>query len=155
MSCASATRGSELARTGYSLVELLGALALSGLLAALALPNLRELVQPWALDGGSRQVAAAFQSARQRAIARNVRHRLVFLPPRALRLEREAKPGVFVVDGSAQALPSPVSLGKIKPKMPTFDTRGILLEPASVSMRTSPSHKRTVSVNVLGRTTIQ
>jgi type II secretory pathway pseudopilin PulG len=140
---------------GYSLIELLGALALSGLLTALAVPSLRQLAAPWALDGASRQVAAAFQAARQRAIARNVRHRLRFTAPRSFRLERETKAGGFVVDGGVQTLPRTVSLGGIGAKTPTFDTRGILTQPASVSIRVSKKSKRTVAVNVLGRTTIK
>ena len=142
-------------RAGYSLVELLGAVALTGILAGLAVPNLRALAAPWALDGASRQVAAAFQAARQRAIARNVRHRLTFLPPGSLQLERETSAGVFTADGAVQALPPGITLGAFTPKAPTFDTRGILTEPASVAVRASKTSERRVAVNVLGRTTIE
>lgn len=140
---------------GFSLLELLSAIALVGVTAALAVPNLRQLTAPWALDGASRQVASAFQVARQRAITRNVRYRLKFAAPRTFQLERETKRGKFVAEGGAQELPAVVSLGVIKPKTPTFDTRGILAQQAQVSMRTSEKSARTVVVNVLGRTTIE
>jgi type II secretory pathway pseudopilin PulG len=140
---------------GFSLLELVTVCALAAALLGMAVPNLRRLAAPWALRGATRQVAAGFHVARQRAITRNARYRLRFRAPRGFVLEREIAPGRFTAEGGLQQLPRGARLGRVRPREPVFDTRGMLAQTARVPIVAEAGGRRTVTVNVLGRTSIQ
>lgn len=139
---------------GVSVLDLLTATALSATVLATAVPNLRTLRMPFALSGAARQVAADLQGARQRAIARNARYRVTFTAPGSYVLERETAPGSFTPDGGVQKLPSGATLGTVTPGNPIFDTRGMLTGTVTVPVSTANGKSRTVTMNVLGQTTI-
>ena len=65
---------------GVTVVELVVALSLSGLLIVFAFLQLRPLMAQVRLDSGARQVVADLQVARMRAIAQNRRFRVIFHP---------------------------------------------------------------------------
>lgn len=140
---------------GVTILEVLTATALSGLLVAIAIPNLRRLVGPWALRAASQQIAADLQSTRFRAIASNVRYRVSFdTTARTYVIERETLPNTWVTEGARQTLPAAASLGTVTPVAPIFDTRGMLAATVSVPVSVPGTGARTVTINVLGNTTI-
>jgi len=154
-------RTSERSRSqGFSLLDALTGIAVGALLLGLAVPNLRTLGRPWSMDAGTRQVAAEIGAARMRSISRNQRHRIRFPttanPTQARNayvIERETTPGTFVEEGGLHTLPTGMSFGTIAVN-PVFDTRGMLPATVTIPILQQGSSPRTVTVNVLGQTTI-
>jgi prepilin-type N-terminal cleavage/methylation domain-containing protein len=139
---------------GVSLLEILIATAIFASLLGIGLPRLSRLRAPYALSGATRQVAAAMQAARMRAIARNVRYRVNFnTSAKTYTLEREVG-GSFVADSAPQMLPAGVSFGTISPGNPIFSTTGMLNAQVTVPVSVAGSGTRNVIINVLGKTTI-
>jgi prepilin-type N-terminal cleavage/methylation domain-containing protein len=63
---------------GFSLIELIVALALMGIAAAIALPNWNRLLPSYQLDSSARQVHSELYSIKMRAAAENVGFQLVY-----------------------------------------------------------------------------
>ena len=147
--------GVQAGERGASLLELLTATAIFATLLGVGIPNLVTLRAPYTLSAAVRQVAADLQLARQRAVARNARYRITFNGAAATyTLEREASPNSFVADSAVQPLPKGSTLGTVTPGNPVFDTRGMLAADVAVPITVTGAGTRTVTVNVLGRTTI-
>jgi hypothetical protein len=68
-------------------------------------------------------------------------------------IERENL-GVFVAESAPQPLPAGAQLGTVTPGNPIFDTRGMLAADVMVPVTVAGSGTRTVTINVLGKTTI-
>ena len=140
---------------GTTLLEVLVAASLSAILLAIAVPNLPGLGAPFTLRTVSQQVAADLIAARMRAIATDTPYRVAFNTAAATYvIQQETAPGTFVTEGGTRTLPAGVVLGPVAAN-PIFDTRGMLAAALAVPITVSPAGSRTVSVNVLGRTTIQ
>jgi Tfp pilus assembly protein FimT len=140
---------------GASLLEVLTATAIGLTLLGIGIPRLSQMRAPYALAAASRQVATDLQSARLRAIARNARYRVRFdASAKTYVFERETTVNTFVADGATQKLPAGVSLTAPSPANPIFDTRGMLPADVTVSVSVPGAGTRTVTVNVLGRTTV-
>jgi prepilin-type N-terminal cleavage/methylation domain-containing protein len=56
---------------GFSLVEMLIVVAIVGVMAAVALPNIGQYIRNYKIKGGAQVVAGEFQAARSRAIMSN------------------------------------------------------------------------------------
>jgi len=63
---------------GFSTIELAVVLALSGLLAAIALPHWRRLVQSYQLNNSSRQIQSELHNLKSRAAAENVSFQMAY-----------------------------------------------------------------------------
>jgi Tfp pilus assembly protein FimT len=138
---------------GATIIDLLVGVGLTAVVLGTAIPNLRALTEPYTLDTASRVVAADFTVARMRAIAQNRRHRIVFDDDaRWWEVQAETAPNSFTVVGARRTLPVGADFGSINSN-PTFDTRGMLAAAFSLDVR-GDGRKRTVSVNVLGDTTV-
>jgi prepilin-type N-terminal cleavage/methylation domain-containing protein len=139
---------------GYTFIEMLIAMGVMALLLAIGIPRLSRLRAPYVMAGATRQIAADVILARQRAIARNAPYRLNFnVANGTYQLERQV--GVaWVADGAVQRLPNGVSLGTITPGNPGFDSRGLAAADVTIPVMVTGATTRTVTINVLGRTTI-
>jgi Tfp pilus assembly protein FimT len=136
-----------------TLLEVMVACAVFAVLYAIAVPNLQAMRAPYALEGMAYQVAAHIDMARQRAIARNARHRVVFTTS-GYRLERETTANNFVSASGTFPVPHGITIGTPSPSNPTFNTRGMLA--ANVTLPLSgDSGTKTVTINVLGRSKVQ
>lgn len=138
---------------GATLLEILSATAILATLLAIGAPNLRQLRGPYALRSAGRQVVADLQMARQRAITRNARIRVAYAPD-GYRLERETSPGTWTTDSAFMPLPHPAAVGAVDPGNPIFDSRGMLATDVTVPIVVDGTGTRTVTINVLGRTTL-
>ena len=67
------------ARHGFSVLELVVALALAGILAAIALPGWSRLLPSYQLDGSVRQVQSELHNIKMRAAAENAGFQLAYL----------------------------------------------------------------------------
>src|SRR2546428_11525598 len=109
---------------------------------AIGLPNRSRLRSPYTLGGAARQIAAALQATRQRAIARNVRYRINFDTAHAsYTIERE-QAGNWVSDSAPQPLPTRAQLGNVTPNNTIFETRGMLAAQGSVPVTVTGSGTR-------------
>jgi hypothetical protein len=99
-------------------------------------------------------ITTDLQGARQRAIARNVRYRVNFDVAHATYTIEREQAGAWVTDSAPQPLPNGVTLGTVSPSNPIFDTRGMVAAQVTVPVTVTGSGTRTVTVNVLGKTTI-
>ena len=136
---------------GTSLIEVLTATAIFGMVLAIGVPNLVRLRAPYASVNAARQIAADLQAARLRAIARNARVRVIFGAD-AYRVERE-EGGAWIADGGTVPLPGTATVA-VAPDDPVFDSRGMLAAPVTLTVGAPQAHDHTVSINVLGHTTV-
>ena len=137
-----------------TLLEVLVACAVVAVLYAIAVPNLQAMRAPYALEGTAYQVAAHIDMARQRSIARNARHRVVFTTS-GYHLERETTPNNFEVASGTFPPPHGVVIGTPSPGNPTFNTRGMLAGEITLPLSVDGGGTKTVTINVLGRSKIQ
>jgi prepilin-type N-terminal cleavage/methylation domain-containing protein len=63
---------------GYSLIELVVAVALAGILAAIALPSWNKLLPSYQLDSSARQFQSELHNIKMRAATENVGFQLVY-----------------------------------------------------------------------------
>jgi len=141
---------------GSSLIEVLIATSVGITLLGMGLPRLARLRQPYAIDGAARQIAAAVQVARQRAIARNASYRMVFdASARTYSVQRRSG-ATWVTDADlpAQSLPPGVQLGTVTPDNPVFSAAGTLGAQVTVPLSIVGARSRTVTINVLGKTNV-
>jgi Tfp pilus assembly protein FimT len=136
-----------------TLLEILVAMALFAVLYAIAVPNLQAMRAPYALESAVYQMASHLSMARQRAIARNQRHRVAFAAG-SYQIEREASPNTFVSDSATFAMPHDVVIGSPNPANPIFNSRGMLAANVSIAVSMTGVGTKTVTTNVLGNSTI-
>ena len=142
---------------GYTLIEILTATAILAALLAIGVPNLVSLGKPYALQSAPRQIAADLADARMHAIATNRRYRVTFNAGAGTWVvERETAPGsgTFTAASRMQKLPHGATLGTITPGNPEFTPQGMLQQQVSIPITVSGAGTKTVTVNVLGKTTI-
>jgi type II secretory pathway pseudopilin PulG len=139
-------------RRGASLLELLIGTAILATVLGIGVPSLLRLQGPYVLRAAAQQVAADLHLARQRAIARNTRYRVAF-GGTGYAVERETGPSTFVPD-LLQTLPHGAAFGSVSPGDPVFDTRGMLNANVTVPVTVEATGTKMVTINVLGRTTI-
>ena len=146
-------RGVRSGNRGASLLEVLTASAIMATVLGVGVPRVVMLRAPYALSGAAHQIVGDIELARQRAIARNKRFRVNFSSGSYV-LEREEAPNSFVADGATQMLPHGAMFGTVSPGNPVFDTRGMLTANTTVPVTVTGAGTKTVTINVLGRTTI-
>ena len=136
-----------------SLIDTLIASSVFATLVAAGLPTLTRIRAPYAVMGATRQIAAAIGSARQRAVSRNVSYRVQFdASAKTYTVQRQVG-GNWVQDEAPQKLPSGLGFGTI-PANPVVNPNGTLTAAVTIPVTATAAHTKTVSVNVLGQTTI-
>jgi prepilin-type N-terminal cleavage/methylation domain-containing protein len=139
--------------TAFTLIEVLVAMTLFGVLYAIAVPNLQAMRAPYALESATYEVASHLNMARQRAIATNKRHRVVF-GSTGYHIEREASPNTFVTVSGTFPVPHEVTIGSPNPSNPIYNSRGMLTGNVTLPISATGVGTKTVTINVLGQTTI-
>lgn len=136
---------------GYSVLEAMVVLAISGTVMATAVPTMVRLIASTALPAAVQQVGMDLQLARMQAIAQATRFQVVFeTTGNTYEIQREVAPDTFVNEGGMRTLPHPVQLMSAYPDAIVFDTRGRLSMPAQVQLSDGSGHYGGVALNVLG-----
>ena len=144
----------------FTVLELLVAIAIAGLVLAIAAPRLHALVPVYEVDRAARLLALDLERTRWLAIARNSRARLVVdLAAESWATEVEGPSGyatVFVRDlrsgvGFDPAASTRVASGRITL---VFEPRGNTATAATVALTAGESLRRRVILNSLGRARI-
>ena len=131
------------ARHGFSVLELVVALALVGILAAIALPGWSRLLPAYQLDGSVRQVQSELHSIKMRAAAQNAKFQLAYLA--------DASQYMIQSDGKVLATkPLPEGIVITKAGSISFSPRGTA-DANRVRLRSSTGLCKQVVVSATGR----
>lgn len=143
---------------GFSLLELLIALALAAALAGVAVVNGPRLLAGWRLAAAARQVVMELKIARARAILRSATHRVRFTAPgTTYRHERQRPSGTYDPIAPAARMPAGITIAAC-----TASGSGISFRPrgnagafGAVTLRNAYGEVRAVVVDIVGRTRVQ
>ena len=131
------------ARQGFSVLELVVALALVGILAAIALPGWSRLLPSYHLDGSVRQVQSELHAIKMRAAAQNAKFQLAYLA--------DASQYMIQSDGKVLATkPLPEGIVITKAGSISFSPRGTA-DGNTVRLRSSTGLCKQVVVSPTGR----
>jgi Tfp pilus assembly protein FimT len=100
------------------------ALALSGILGAIAIPNLAGQLPTYRLNAAARQIQSELHRIKSQAVAQNTEHRAVFLPPSSYRIERKIGTTTYASTGEIKPLPDGIIYGNASAKNISFTPRG-------------------------------
>ena len=139
------------AQNGFTFIELLVTMTIFSIVCAMAVPNFRQLGAPYAVRQAASQVAADFQAIRMRAIARNTSYRFQYTASTHTYQMQRLQAGNWVTERSSM-LPKGVEVGTVN-TTPIVNSRGMFTANVTIPL-TASGHSKTVTVNVLGKTTI-
>ena len=100
------------------------ALALSGILVAIAIPNLAGHLPAYRLNAAARQVQSELHRIKSQAVAQNTEHRAVFVPPSSYRIEKKTGTAAYEPTGENKTLPEGIFYGKVGAANISFTPRG-------------------------------
>jgi prepilin-type N-terminal cleavage/methylation domain-containing protein len=140
-------------QAGYSLIEVLVACAIAGVLMGSAVPRLPPMLASFALQNTTFQIVNDLRLARQRAVTTNGNGRLVFGSGN-YRMRRESPPeSGYVDDGVVQSVPTGITITS-NPVNPTFNSRGLTAAPYTITIANAYSTTKTITVTAIGRVTV-
>ena len=145
-------------RAGFTLLELLIALALVAALSALAVPGMGRMLAGWRLNAAARQVVMDLKLARGRAISESTTRRVRFpVPGRAYQHERQRPSGTYTAAGPATQLPDGVSVADCTAAGSGigFRPRGYAATFGTIRLRNDDGDERLVVVDIAGRMRVQ
>lgn len=143
---------------GFTLFELLIALALAGVLGAVAVPAVQRQLERLRLAAAARQVVMDLKLARARAIAGGAAQRVHFaVPGGSYQHERQRPGGAYAPTGPATALPDGVRVVDCTAAGDGigFRPRGHAITFGTVTLRDAAGDERRVVVDIAGRMRVQ
>jgi type IV fimbrial biogenesis protein FimT len=145
-------------RTGFTLLELLVALAIGAALSGIAILELQRALAGWRLNAAARQVIMDLKQARGRAIAESVTHRVRFTSPGSdYQLERQRPTGAYTAVGPATNLPDGIAVVECTALGASvgFRPRGHAATFGTIRLRNGSGEERRVVVDIAGRMRVQ
>ncbi len=136
---------------GFTVLDIIAGLALSGLLVSIAAPSASSLLERYQVRGATSQVSFELVRARMQAIAQNRSIRISFGEGGGYVVERTNDQGVFDSVVAAATMPEGVVISAEFSSV-TFDREGVASEPISITIGKDELH-RTISMNSIGRMT--
>ncbi len=140
---------------GFTVLEILVAMAIFTILGAFAIPQWGNLLSKYRLESAARHVATELHGARNRAMAQYRRFKLVFDSTTTYIIQREQTPGVkdYATIGGSKSLPLGITAGFSN--TPIFQTRGNASPGATITLSNSKSETKEVVVHLTGRIDIR
>ncbi len=141
---------------GFTLLEILVAMAILAILAAFAVPQWGNLLSKYRLDSAARQVATELHGARNRAMAQYRRVMLVFdSSTSTYTIQKEQNPGVGDYTAISGSKSLPLGITVAFNKTPVFQTRGNASPGATITLTNSKNETKEVAVALTGRIDIR
>lgn len=146
-------------RDGFTLLSLLAALAIIGIVFVIGAPRLATLMPKARLEGAARNLATEIQRARFRAIAESVGYRVAFdAGARTFQVCREtaAGNGVFTVCDSAKPVDDANAIQLAATSANTrFNPRGVTEQTTVVTLTARGGEIRRVGTRTSGNVYVQ
>ncbi len=143
---------------GFTFVEILVALGIIGILAAIAIPNWSTLLPNYALNSAARQVQSELQKAKSRAVSENAKYQLVFsTTDYSYSIQRDACTGSsWQSTGENKPLPDGITLAGTSDTTLGFTCRGTSSDTTNktVKLCNIKSKGKNVVLGTLGRVQI-
>ena len=134
---------------GFTLIELMAAIAVASILMAIAIPNFLSTLPSLRLTDAARQVATDLQQIRMKAIAQNIPYQMSFSTTTYV-LQRCN--GSCANDSGNIALPEGITVSAST--APQFQPRGTAAAASTITLSNGSSSKW-VCVKTVGRVNIQ
>ncbi len=132
---------------GVSLVDVLTACSIMGLLAAVAVPSFTAFRQSTSLISVQREIMTALYIGRSNAIMNNAQRAVVITPPRMIEIKDGAGTTTYYTR-DLNVYGSSVSISGASPVTITFDARGLLTSTTSVTLTITNDKLQTRTVTV-------
>ena len=146
-------RESQLQEQGWSLTELLVVLAIMGIIAALAVPSYQTLTARVQARSATAEIASEIRFARQLAMARRERLRVIFdQEGRTIMLRRadaEGIPHVYRYADKGITVEEPTAGPDL-----LFHPSGRSVTPTTIRVRDSQGRETTFTVSITGRVSV-
>lgn len=142
---------------GYTLAEVLTAVGLAAILSGIALPNFYSLNSSYQLLSAARTVGFAISHSRMESVGQDVYCRMRFANAAGggQYWEERSSDGVnYVVEGVVAQLPPGLSFG-LPEVLPSFNPQGLGLGTSTITVAGSSGQSKTITVNALGKVTVQ
>ncbi len=136
---------------GFTVIDIIAAVALSGLMITIAAPGASSLLERYQVRGATSQVSFELVRARMQAIAQNRSVRVSFNQGNGYVVERTNDDGTFGSVVAAATMPSGVTISAEFDSV-TFNREGIADQNISLTVGNDAIH-RTISMNSIGRMT--
>jgi len=143
---------------GFTLLELLTALALVTVLTGIALLGFARTLAGWRLSAAARQVVMDLKLTRARAILDSATHRLRFpVPGASYQHERQRPSGAYEPVGPPTQLPADIQVVDCTGAGSgiSFRPRGTAGAFGTVTLRNRDGDQRAVVIDIVGRTRVQ
>jgi Tfp pilus assembly protein FimT len=132
-------------------MDILGGLALSGLVISIAMPGASSLLERYQVRGATSQISFELVRARMQAISQNRSVRIRFPGNGRYIVERTNAEGSFSKVISSSSLPSGIDVSAEFSSV-IFDREGVANQNVVITIGKGEAH-RTISMNSIGRMT--
>jgi prepilin-type N-terminal cleavage/methylation domain-containing protein len=135
---------------GFTVIELLAAIGVAGLLMMVAMPFFTRTLPALRLNDAARQIATDLQQVRMRAIAQSIPHQISFTTTTYV---VQRCNGACANDGGNMALPEGIVVTPPS-TAPQFQPRGTVPTAATIRLSNGTANKW-VCVKIVGRINVQ
>mgnify|MGYP001594056421 CR=1 FL=1 len=118
---------------GFTLTEIIVAMAIISILAAIAIPNWSTLLPNYALNGAARQVQSELHGLKSRAVAENANFQLVFSG--TTYVIKKYSGGSYTATGNSGTLPDGITLANTSDTTVGFTSRGTSTDTSEKTIR--------------------
>ena len=144
-------------QAGFTLIEIIVAFAVLGIVASIAVPGLLSQMPKWRLNGAARQVMGDLMAARMKAVKLNHRVKVFFVNRHQYRICDDAYEDDTVTDLEGDVENRDIhnrypDVAIIRAKDPVFSSRGTAAN-RTITLQNSSGSKNII-VNITGRVRI-